>query len=153
MTESNSAPFRSAAREPQAKRGPGQPPFQPTEAQRKIARTLAGYGVPQDDIALIIGVDLNTLRKHLANELALGMAEANAAVAQSLFKQAIAGNTAAMIFWAKARMGWRETTYVDATLRSTPAGLASDADLIAIAFGDRTDPDDPDEPPDPTRRH
>ena len=34
---------------------------------------------------------------------------ANAKVAQSLFNQAINGNTSAAIWWTKSRMGWKET--------------------------------------------
>jgi hypothetical protein len=41
------------------------------------------------------------------------MAEANAKVAEGLFKQVMNGNTGATIFWLKARCGWREVQDVN----------------------------------------
>ena len=85
-----------------------QAPHEPTEDSRKMAKTLSGLGVPQDDIATLIGVSKPTLHKHYREELDKGMAEANAKVAGSLFSQATTGNTSAAIFWMKARAGWTE---------------------------------------------
>ena len=85
-----------------------QAPHEPTEDSKTMARTLSGLGVPQDDIATLLGVSKPTLHKHYRKELDKGMAEANAKVAQSLFKQATGGNTGAAIFWMKARANWSE---------------------------------------------
>ena len=74
-----------------------------------MVHAMAGYGVPQDDIALVIGITSRTMRKYFRHELDVAMIEANARVAQCLFKQAtMPGNIAATIFWLKARAGWRE---------------------------------------------
>lgn len=80
----------------------------PTPATRKTAKSLSGLGVPQSDICVILGITKPTLHKHYREELDVGLAEANAKVAQSLFKQATTGNTAAAIFWMKARANWSE---------------------------------------------
>lgn len=85
-----------------------QAPHEPTDETRKLAKTLSGLGVPQDDIATLIGVSKPTLHKHYREDLDKGMAEANAKVAGSLFNQATNGNTAAAIFWMKSRAGWTE---------------------------------------------
>ena len=83
--------------------------FEPTAEQRRTVQVLSGIGVPQDQIALILGVDPKTLRKTCREDLDRGMAEANTKVAQTLFSMATRGdNTAATIFWMKARAGWRE---------------------------------------------
>ena len=85
--------------------------FEPTAEQRKTVRALAGFGVPQDQIADYIGIDPKTMRKHFREELDRGSLEATAKVAQSLFQMATEGkNVAAAIFWMKARGGWREVT-------------------------------------------
>src|ERR1700730_15516047 len=81
--------------------------FPVTDAMRDRVRRLEGVGVPQDDIANIIGCDAKTLRKHLRAELDRGAAEATAAVASYLFANAKGGNVAAQIFWLK-RARWRE---------------------------------------------
>ncbi len=74
-----------------------------------MVHAMAGYGVPQDDIAVVIGITSRTLRKHFRHELDVAVIEANRRVAQCLFKQATTpGNIGASIFWLKARAGWRE---------------------------------------------
>jgi hypothetical protein len=79
--------------------------FNPTEDQRHAVRALSGYGVPQDSIA----IHAKTLRKHFRNELDRGSVEATAKVAQTLFHLAtVEKNVACVIFWMKARAGWRE---------------------------------------------
>ena len=84
-------------------------PYEPTDEERRMVRALAGFGVPQDDIAGHIGIDPTTLRRRFRDDLDRGMTEANAKVAQSLFQMATQGkNVAAAIFWMKARGRWRE---------------------------------------------
>jgi hypothetical protein len=83
--------------------------FEPTEEQRRTVRAMSGYGVPQPDIAVHLGIDPKTSRKHFREELDRGSIEATTKVAQSLFNMATTGNNvAAAIFWMKARAGWRE---------------------------------------------
>jgi hypothetical protein len=86
------------------------PRFVPDTEQGRKVRTMAGLGIRQEDIALIMGVrSPKTLRRHFRDDLDRAAPEANARVAQSLFQQATSGkNTAASIFWLKARAGWRE---------------------------------------------
>lgn len=69
----------------------------------------SAVGLPHTDIARILGFSRETLEKYYREELNLGMAKANAAVGGALYKSALEGNVAAQIFWAKSRMGWRET--------------------------------------------
>lgn len=85
--------------------------LQPTQQQRDLVETLSGYGIPQADIARLVRVSLQALHAHFRDEMDLGIAKANAFVAGNMFKMATgdgphAGRMA--IFWAKARMGWRE---------------------------------------------
>src|SRR5205823_8822515 len=83
--------------------------FQPTDEQRKTVRVMAGFGIPQPEIAILLDIDPKTLRVHFRRELDRGSVEATAKVAQTLFQMATSGqNTAASIFWMKARAGWRE---------------------------------------------
>ncbi|MEF2073497.1 hypothetical protein [Consotaella aegiceratis] len=74
---------------------------------------MAGYGVPETDIARVVGIDPKTLRKHCRDELETGHVKANSRVAESLYKKAIgngAGSVTAAIFWMKTRAGWKETS-------------------------------------------
>ena len=100
----------------------GRKPFVPTAEQRRLVLAMAGYGVPHDDIALVVRCSPPTLRKWFRHELDVATVEANARVAQTLFQQATKpGNIAASIFWLKARAGWREKHAVEV---SGPGGTA-----------------------------
>lgn len=94
----------------------GRPPFEATDAQRKNVKAMAGYGFAQQDIADTIGISLPSLKKHFKAELKTGAITANAAVAQSLYQKATGTGPQAVtaaIFWAKTRMGWKETAAVE----------------------------------------
>src|SRR5712692_7138663 len=54
--------------------------FVVNDALREKVRHLSGLGVPQDDIAKIVGCAPKTLRKRFRNELDRGVAEANAMI-------------------------------------------------------------------------
>ena len=102
--------------------------FEPSQEQQRMARAMAGLGLPQEQIALLLDIDAKTLRKHLRHELDRGMAEANVKIAQSLFNMATTGNNvAAAIFWMKARAGWREKHEV--IVSANPLEQISDIEL------------------------
>lgn len=96
---------------------PGRKPFTPTEKQRGMVEALAGLGIPQDEVCLLIinpettkHIDVKTLRKAFGEELKVGSAKVKAAIARTLFKMATEDNSvSAALFLAKARLGWKET--------------------------------------------
>ena len=98
--------------------------FKPTAAQRTTVLEWSSYGIPQEAIARHIGIEPPTLRKYFAEELANGRHQANAEVAQSLFRIAVSGNdgpaVTAKIFWLKTRAGWRETQSIEITEKRSP---------------------------------
>lgn len=85
------------------------------ESNAMTVRALSQYGVPQEDIAAQIGCCVETMVGLYAREMAEGRAVANAKIGKRLFAKAMDGDTASLIFWAKTRMGWRETQKVDVT--------------------------------------
>lgn len=87
----------------------GRPPHEPTEKDRATVKAMSAYGIPQEQIARVIKINSETLRIHYRDELDLGVIEANAKVAETLFHQGVRdGNTTALIWWTKSRMGWKE---------------------------------------------
>jgi hypothetical protein len=84
------------------------PPHKPTEANRKQVDAMIGYGIPEFDVARVLGITVATMFKYYRNEIETAAIRANAAVAQSLWRMATNGNVAAAIFWAKTRMRWTE---------------------------------------------
>ena len=74
---------------------------------------MAGYGVPEADIATVLEVDPKTLRKHYRSELDKGHIKATTKVAENLYRKATGEGREAVtaaIFWLKTRAGWKETT-------------------------------------------
>lgn len=99
--------------------------YEPDDATRKMVRALAGYGIPQQDMCRVVinpetskPIDLKTLRRVFREELDTGEVQANAKVAESLFKHATGtgkGAVTAAIFWLKTRAGWKPTERVEHT--------------------------------------
>ena len=94
-----------------AREGAGRPAFEPTAAERKQVEALSGYGLPIEQIAVLVrdGIHVDTLRAHFATELVSGKAKANGQVGKTLFQKVMAGDTTAAIWWSKTQMRWAET--------------------------------------------
>lgn len=99
---------------PELENNVSNPAHQPTDADRAKVKAMSAYGIPQEQIARVFDIDSKTLRLHYRDELDLGVIEANAQVAKTLFSQATKeGNTTAAIWWTKSRMGWKEKQDVE----------------------------------------
>ena len=101
------------------------PLHQPTEKTRAEIIALRSYGVPIKEVAAYIGIDDKTLYKYYREELENSAIKANANVGKFLYQaasgQALATGAThsdcvrAAMFWAKTRMGWKETTVQEHT--------------------------------------
>ena len=65
-------------------------------------------GTPQELIADILGIDAKTLRKYYREEIDHSMAIANSEVGGVLYRKAMRGDPAMVIWWEKTRSGKRE---------------------------------------------
>jgi hypothetical protein len=86
-------------------------PHEPTDKDRKQVTLMAGIGLTHDQIATIIGISDETLRKYYSKELEISAAMMNAQVAQNLFSIATSkgpGAVPSAIFWLKTRANWKE---------------------------------------------
>lgn len=120
-----------------ARENAGRLPFEPTEHERKQVEAMSGYGLPIEQIAILVrdGIDPDTLRKYFSIELQSGKAKANAQVGKTLFQKAMGGDTTAMIWWSKTQMRWSEVqkhehTSPDGTMSP---GALNEAVLAALA--------------------
>jgi hypothetical protein len=89
------------------------PPHEPDAYKRRQVETLAGFGIPEHEIAGLIGIDPKTLRRHYREELSQGHTKANAKVAENLFRKATGDgreSVIAAIFWLKTRARWKEVS-------------------------------------------
>ena len=94
--------------------GAGRPSHVPTDALRKRVKQHAALGVTHEELSRIMEIDKHTLYKFYRHELDIAIIELNTAVAGKLASAATSKShtgptiTAAM-FWARTRMGWKET--------------------------------------------
>ena len=120
-------------------RGPGRPRYEPTEEHRRVARAMAAYGVPHKEIAASIGISAPSLRLYYRDELATAATEANAKVAEGLYRKAL-GNTpqsvTAAIFWLKARAGWRDRPEDAAAGKKARAAAEAQSAGVGTDWGD-----------------
>jgi hypothetical protein len=112
----------------------GRPGFEPSETERKQVEALSGYGLPLDQIAVLVrkGISVETLTKHFADELVSGKAKANSQVGRTLFQKATSGDTTAMIWWTKTQMKWSETQKVEHTGKDGGAITMAGVDLKGL---------------------
>jgi len=106
----------------------GRPPHLANETTRNKVFMLSTVGTRHEDIATVLGISADTLTKYYHDELAKGRIEANASVAETLFKQAKEGNTTAMIFWLKSRAKWKETSQHE--ISGNPDGTPVEVKII-----------------------
>src|SRR6267143_1419222 len=120
----------------------GRPRFQPTEKQRGQVEAMVRYGITQQEMARTLGIAESTLQKHFAEEIATGATKANAQVGEFLFGTIVGlpipnrppvtderARVTAAIFWAKTRMGWRETSIHEFTGKD---GAPIEVDLTGV---------------------
>ena len=111
--------------------------FKATDDQRKLVKTLVGYGIPQTElVSLVINphtgkpISHVTLREHFRLEIDSGTVEATAKVAGALFKNATENeNVSAQIFWLKTRARWKPAEEEQAPKKPT----VSNEDLLVLA--------------------
>ena len=90
----------------------GRRAHRPDPAARRQVGAMAGYGIPEADIACVLEIDAKTLRKHYRRELDKGHIKATARVTENLYRKATGEGREAVtaaIFWLKTRAGWKET--------------------------------------------
>ena len=105
----------------------------PDPSSRRQAEAMAAYGVREDDIAVVIGIDPKTLRKHYRAELKTGHIVANSKVAESLYRKALGDGSqsvTAAIFWLKTRAHWKETV-VNEVVHDVPDAIRALMERIA----------------------
>ena len=108
----------------------GRKTFEPTPEHRSQVKILVGLGIPQEQICLLVinpqtgkPLDPKSLRKQFKREIAISTTELHARVSNfivsSIFGMTPPAGTVAIdnqhvrgalaIFFAKTRMGWKET--------------------------------------------
>lgn len=86
-----------------------------TEAETKVAETMAAMGIKHSAIARCLGSTVTRLKHLLGHRLEIAQAKATARVAGALFEAAVKrGDVTAQKFWLSTRGGdaWKQTAHV-----------------------------------------
>jgi len=95
----------------------------PEPPGRRQVEAMSAYGIPEADIARVLGIDPKTLRKHYREELDTGSIKANSRMAENLYRKAMGDgpqSVTATIFWLKTRAQWKETTVQEQHVTHSP---------------------------------
>jgi hypothetical protein len=104
------------------------PKTEPTDEQRQVVKSLAAFGISQEQMLRRLGIrSLKTLRKHYREELDGGAVDANCSVAKTLYKMATSGqHPGATIFWLESRAGWRVHSAYEPQAQAPPFIVAKE---------------------------
>ena len=127
MPSSNTAGAKTPRQSPVEPNRGGRPSHLPTGENRRMVEVLAGFGIPAEKIAFVLGIDRKTVDKHYRSEIQRGAAMVEAKLVGNLLR--IAGGTdgtalKAIMFSLNCRFGWSQ--YAPA-----PLGKKAEADLQA----------------------
>lgn len=103
-------------------------------------KTLAGYGLPADQIATVLGMARNTLIANYQREIDEGRAEAHGTVAKVLFEMATdKEHPNETKFFLKAQARWKEATQIEFPDENGNPQLFSDASVSIHLDSDKID--------------
>lgn len=115
----------------------GRPRIPRNEDHAQMAQAMSQYGVPQEDIARVLGMSVETMQRLYGEEMGRGKAVAKQRIGRRLFEKAVnEGDTTALIFLAKTQLGFREVQRMEMT---SPDGSMSPMQDIKVTF---VDPDE-----------
>jgi hypothetical protein len=90
------------------KRRGGRRKWEPTPLERRTVERCMAIGFTIEQAAAVLGKSVDSLERHCRAELDTGAAKVGAKVGGQLLRKALAGDTQALIFYAKSRLGWNE---------------------------------------------
>jgi hypothetical protein len=129
-----------------SKRGGARPnsgpkPYRPTDADRATVTVMAACGKDQHQIGGCIGekgLSDASIRRHFARELRIAKDKLDGICMTGIAKAMQEGQAWALCFYAKTRLGWRETSdhrFVDIDGKDRNFNLADIDRIVAEADG------------------
>ncbi|MHB1926910.1 MAG: hypothetical protein ACYCRD_06550 [Leptospirillum sp.] len=109
-----------------------------TDESRQLVVDLKCAGCTNDQTAEVLKISRSTLERRYRREIDLGAHELHAKVVRTLFQKALDGDTAALIFICKARLGWSERSVhvLEAITAPRDPDAYSDEELVAMIEGE-----------------
>ncbi len=88
---------------------PFKTPYRKTAEHQSVVEALAFMGVSRKTIGEYLGVSDYVIKNHYDSVIKHARTGMNVNVVRSLYQRGLRGDTAALIFWAKTQLGWKET--------------------------------------------
>lgn len=125
-----------------AREGGGRKALAVSDFWRKKVTAMSAHGVPVDQIAATVmgGIDVVTLYKYFRKDMVEGQATINEKIGGKLASCALEGDTTAMIWWTKTRMGWSELKRHELT--GADGGPVEFTKIERIIIDPKVDPDE-----------
>lgn len=125
-----------------AKHAGGRPEIKITPKELEQAKTLAGYGLTNEQIATIIGIGKSTIntKPELLEAIKLGKDLAAGNLHKTAYELAVKDKNPAMImFLLKCKHGFREKNELDVTHRMEPIIITrpSDGSVIELSHAQK----------------
>lgn len=111
--------------------------WSPDSRERHLIKIGLAAGLTHQQLAAITGVSTATLHKRCPELLATGAHEVNAKVAAKLFQKCMKGDTIALLFWCKSRLGWNEKQLIEHTGKDGGPIVYEQIEAEAAAFTSR----------------
>ena len=105
----------------------GRPKAVRDEKIAKQVQNLASLGLSQEDAGNVLGFSPDSIQRRYSEDWAKGKSVAKAKIAERLFKKALDGDNACMMFWLKTQAHWREVQHVD--MSSSDGTMAGPLDV------------------------
>jgi hypothetical protein len=80
-------------------------PWNPTEEERKIVFNMAAVGMRHSDIAIAMGITVNTLKRACKKELQEAPIKVNYKVSRKALEMALDGDPKMIMWWEMTRLG------------------------------------------------
>jgi hypothetical protein len=90
-------------------------PHAPTKATREKVCKMIACGLSPEEVGYILGLQVQDVKSHYAEEIEHGMAFVTAMVGGSLLKQALRGDVNAARFWLQSKARWTIPQHVELT--------------------------------------
>jgi hypothetical protein len=111
--------------------------WKPSQKELRTIECAMAAGLSVEQAARSIGHCSKLVHERCADAIENGRDRCNAAVVEKLFRSCMKGNTIALMFWCKARLGWQERQRVEHTGGGGGAIKVEKVEAEANAFTQR----------------
>jgi hypothetical protein len=112
-----------------------------SDTNAEMVQEMAVIGVPNEKIAKVLKISVPTLKKYYGEELADSLILKNIEIVKTLYTKAVHDKDGpCLMFWARAKLGWRDKGEPEINLTITPPFLPRKVDDVRHVSNGLGDP-------------